>query len=391
MIRTISKTAKIKPAVHDKLNAFLEQQRQLWNAALQERRDCYEKTGKAITRYDQYKSLTEIREDADFSQYHLKSQRSVLNHLDDAFQGFFQRIKNGDKPGYPRFKGRNRNVRSFEIPTPRLNGRYLKVKGIGNFKIDAVPEGKIKLCRVVKSSRRVVVHFVVETENTKARVPDQPIGIDLGLKDRAILSSGMTLDKVNLDRRTLKRLQRKLARAKLGSNTRNKKRISLQKEWERIRIKENNHLHRETTKIVNQHNRIAIEDLKIKNMVKNPNLARAIHEQKWGKLIRMLTYKAESAGGEVVRVNPHHTSTDCSVCGHRQKMPLNKRVFDCEGCGVSIDRDVNASRNILQRGIAQAGWAMEPLAPPGASESVRNHHVAASAGQDAERYLSKVA
>ena len=88
----------------------------------------------------------------------------------------------------------------------------------------------------------------------------------------------------------------------------------------------------------------------------------------------MLDYKAESAGGEVVRIAPHHTSTDCSVCGHRQKMPLHKRRFDCGGYGVSLDRDVNASPNILKRGCLLAGWKMgQESALPGASEDVRHH------------------
>ncbi len=171
--------------------------------------------------------------------------------------------------------------------------------------------------------------------------------------------------------------------------------MALRRECERVRIMEHDELHRATSKIAKQGNRIAVEDLQIGNMVRNRHLARAITEQQWSKFVNMLTYKAESAGGEVVRVAPHHTSADCSVCGHRQKMPLHKRQFDCGGCGVSLDRDVNASRNILKRGCLLAGWEMgQESALPGASENVRKDAMvnagsnSGKTGQGAEQYVT---
>ncbi|MYD76253.1 MAG: IS200/IS605 family element transposase accessory protein TnpB [Gammaproteobacteria bacterium] len=389
MIRTIVKTAKVSRSTHVCLDAFLRQQTDLYNAGLQERIDCYEKTGKSITYLDQQKSLTEIRRGPDFSRYAAQPQRTALRTLDKGMKSFFRRVKNGEKPGFPRYKSRNRGIRSFEIPQPRFHGDSIKVKGIGRFRMDSVPESRIRLVRIVKSALRITVQFVVEIENVEARKTDAPIGVDLGLKDRAILSTGETVDAVRLDRRELKRLQRKVSRAERGSVSRRKKVNALRRECERVRIKESQSLHRVTSEIVRRHNRIAVEDLKIPNMMRNHCLARVIQEQQWGRFVDMLTYKAESAGGEVVRVDPKHTSTDCSVCGHRQKMPLEKRVFECGGCGVVMDRDANASRNILQRGLALAGWDMRPLASPGASENVRERYVAGLPGQDAEQYPSE--
>ncbi len=395
MIRTITQTAKVGKPVHIRLDAFLRQQTELWNVALQERQDCYKKTGRSISYYEQQKSLTKIRKDPEFSQYHAQTQRSALRRIDEAFQAFFRRVKAGEKPGYPRLKSRHRGVHSFDVPDPRFNGNSIRIKGIGTIRFKELPEGKTTMVRIIKSALRVSIQFVVKKENTCTRKPHEPIGVDLGLKDRAILSSGMTLDAGRIDRRTLKRLQRKLSRAEKGSNSRRKKVMALRREWERVRIIEHDELHRATSEIMKSHNCIAVENLQIDNMVKNHNLARAIMEQQWGKFVDMLAYKAESAGGEVVRVAPHNTSTDCSVCGHRQKMPLHKRRFDCGGCGVSLDRDVNASRNILKQGYLLAGWEMgQESALPGAPENVRKDVMvnaggnSGKTGQDAEQYVT---
>ncbi len=384
--RALTRTASLSVSTHRGLDAFLRQQTELWNAALQERIDCYAKTGKTITAFDQMKSLTVIRaEDEAFCAFPVAAQRSVLRRLDRAFQAFFRRVKAGEKPGFPRFKGRDRGIRSFDIPSPVIRDGSLWVKGVGRFRLREVPENGIVAARVVKTPLRVCVQFIVPAE-AEARAPAVPIGIDMGIKDRAILSTGETIPAVRLDRRNLKRKQRVLARAKRGSQTRRKKLRALQRESERLRLRECGKLHEISAMVVKRSNRLAIENLLIGNMVKNPTLARPIAEQQWGRLAEQLSYKAESAGGEVVRVDPRHTSTDCHACGHRQAMPLRVREFACEGCGLVTDRDVNAARNILQRGVALAGWEIGPSGRPGASEDIALDHVAGLPGQDAERY-----
>ncbi len=367
-VRTVTCTASVNAATHCRLDAFLRQQTVLWNASLEERIDCYRKTGKTITAFDQMKSLTVIRgEDEDFRQFNVGPQRSVLRRLDKSFKSFFRRAKAGETPGFPRFKGRSRGIRSFDIPDPVIRDGSLRLKGIGRFRLPSVPDGRIMQARVVKTPLRVVVQFAVEAECMPS-TPTEPVGIDLGVKDRAILSTGETLPAVRIDRRPLRRAQRAVSRAKKGSASRRKKVNVLRREWERTRIRERNALHRISASIVKSRNRIAIEDLQVSNMMRNPNLARSIAEQQWGRLAEQLVYKAESAGGSVVRVDPKHTSTDCHACGHRQDMPLSAREFACGGCGLVTDRDVNAARNILQRGIALAGWDIGSLGRPGASD-----------------------
>ena len=136
-MKALTYPAKCSRSTHERLSSFLEQQRQLWNAGLQQRKAAYKRQGASLTAYDQYKQLTELRSDADFGQYPVGCQRSALNRLHKAFQNFFARVKAGKKPGFPRFKGRGR-VRSFEYPNPpvkRVNRRWvLAVKGVGKFR-----------------------------------------------------------------------------------------------------------------------------------------------------------------------------------------------------------------------------------------------------------------
>ena len=288
-VRTVTCTASVNAATHCRLDAFLRQQTKLWNAALEERIDCYRKTGNSITAFDQMKSLTVIRgEDGDFRQFNVGPQRSVLRRVDRAFQAFFRRAKAGETPGFPRFKGRSRGIRSFDIPDPVIRDGSLRLKGIGRFRLPSVPDGRILQARVVKTPLRVVVQFAVEVEVPDAR-PSEPVGIDLGVKDRAILSTGETVPAVSIDRRPLRRAQRAVSRAKKGSASRRKKVNVLRREWERTRIRERNALHRISASIVMGRNRIAIEDLQVSNMMRNPNLARSIAEQQWGRLAEQLT------------------------------------------------------------------------------------------------------
>ncbi len=389
-IRTVTLTASISAATHCRLDTFLRQQTELWNAALEERIDCYRKTGKTITAFDQMKSLTEIRrDDEDFRQFPVAPQRSALRRLDKAFKRFFDQVKRGEKPGFPRFKGRNRGIRSFDVPDPVIRDGSLWVKGLGRFRLPSVPDARIVQARAVKSALRVSVQFVVELEGRPSTPVGRPIGIDMGIRNRAIMSSGETVPAVTIDRRPLKRVQRLVSRAKKGSASRRKKVKTLAREWERTRMRERNALHEISADIVKRHSRIAVEDLQVSNMMRHPTLARPMAEQQWGRLVHQLTFKAESAGGEVVRVRPQHTSTDCHACGHRQKMPLDVREFACGGCGLVTDRDVNAARNILRRGIALAGWEIGPSGCPGASGDVLASHAAGLPGQDVERYAGE--
>ena len=358
-MRTYTYRVKLSRQSHSNLNYFLEQQRQLYNGALQERIGCYEKTGRTITAYDQCKSLTGIRaDDPDFSQFHAGSQRSALFRLDKAYKRFF---KHG---GFPRFRGWGR-LRSFEAARvkPSFKDRYgsVKIKGIGSFRwrLDGrFTKEQVKLVRIIKYPKGVYIQLICDVD-PQIEGLNKPIGIDVGVKERAILSDGAMIPKRQVDDTEIKQLQRKVARAKRGSNSRKKKVLHLRKAHHRKNIRNRNELHQITTAIIRQHGKwVAVEDLLIKNMTAHGGshkrgLNRSILEQNWGQFIRLLTYKAESAGGELVKVNPKNTTQRCSACGSlpQVKLTLADRWYHCAVCGHSEDRDINAAKNILLEGL----------------------------------------
>ena len=354
MHRTQAYTVKLSRAVHERLAAFLEQQRLLYNAALEERIGGYRKAGKSVSLHDQNKSLTVLRDDPEFNQYDLKCQRSALFTLDRAFKGFFRRVKAGQKPGFPRFKNKYRGVRSFSTSRPRLksHGRWhsLSLKGIGRLRFRGQIDGTVLKARVVRTPIRIVVQLVVEHPDAQS-APRPPLGIDVGITARATLSDGTRYVGQQIDRERLTVLQKRLSNAKKGSKNRQKRKRMLAKKWQRVREREQGILHEMTTDLVKKTNCYYVEDLCVQNMMGNHHLARAIAEQRWSTFVHMLTYKAESAGGWVVKVDPKHTSQDCSRCGARVKKSLSDRLHVCPDCGLSIDRDWNAALNILNRGL----------------------------------------
>ena len=359
-VKTVVRTSKPSPKTYANLHEFLEQQRDLWNACLEQRISAHKKGFGTLTEYGQYKQLTDLRKsDRTFSKFCVGSQRTAIRKLRKAFQSFFRRVKSGQKPGYPRFKGKNRAIKSFEVPNPVIkdNGRYkfLVVKGIGRFRFKHAGPISTKLARVVVSPRRIKVQFLVETPEPGTEDMRPVLGIDAGVKSQVTLSNGHQVKGRKRNLSQIKKRQRKLSKATRGSNNRAKKKVMLSKAWQKLRDRERGILHELTSSLVRNHGaRYYIEDLRIGNMVKNRKLARRILEQNWGLLFNQLKYKAENAGGWVRKVNPANTSQMCSYCSAMpdEKLKLSDRVYVCLSCGIVEDRDVNAARNVLNRGLA---------------------------------------
>ena len=232
------------------------------------------------------------------------------------------------------------------------------------------PIEDLKVLRVVRTPKRVEVHLVYRIdvpEPIRAEDAQSPIGIDLGINSLVALSDGTQVPGRRPDRKKIRKAQRRLAKTKPGSNGRRKRRETLARAWQVERERACGYLHELSADLVKQHDRIVVEDLQIKNLTRSAKgtvekpgknvrakagLNRSIYAQSWGTLIGMLDYKAERAGGRVDRVAPHHTSQDCSGCGRRVPKKLSVRVHRCDGpngCGLVLDRDVNAARNVLRR------------------------------------------
>ena len=360
-VRTYRYRARVSRQVHHDLDEVCESLRHLWNAALEERIDAYRKFGKTISLYDQQRSLTVIRNDdpGKWGSVAAWAQRSTLKRLDDAFKAFFRRVKAGEKPGFPKFKGKHRPVRSFEVPAPRIhfgpNWHSVNVKGVGRFRFQGDLSGKPKTLRVVSTARRVEVQFTCEVDLSEPVDTRPPLGIDVGIKERVALSSGALFAGASPDKTRLKRLQKSLSRKVKGSKSRGRAQQLVAKEHDRIACRERNALHQLTAKLVKEHSaRFYVESLNISNMTKNHSLAESILDQRWGEFFRQLEYKCEAAGGWVRPVRAAGTSQSCSACGTvaSEKVTLDVRTFECEHCGYVQDRDVNAARNVLSVGLA---------------------------------------
>lgn len=345
-------------AQHRALERILEDQRQLYNAALQERIECYRKTGKGRTYFDQCKALVELRRDPEFAATPSYLQRWTLRRIDDAYNAFYRRLKvrNG-KAGFPRFRGKDYwgSFGFAEFRGVRFDGKRLRFRGMpGGLRVHVhreLPNGKVCSCVLLRDARGWSVCFHVEVETPTKRSVSTSVGIDLGLKVFAHQSDGVIVPNPRVARKAERKMrirQRALARCKRGSNRRRKVKTELARMHRKIVNTRSTWLHQQSARIATSYDLVAAEDLNVSGMAKHPTLARSIHDASWGKFIQMLSYKAERAGSTFITVNPRNTSQRCSGCGELVPKTLAVRTHTCPCCGLEIDRDHNASLNILQ-------------------------------------------
>ncbi len=379
---------KLKPtrAQYATLDRLLEAQRLLYNAALQERIEAWRKAGKSISKIDQNKSLTQIRSfDEGYASMPACLSRWSLARLDDALVGFFSRVKRGQSPGFPRFKPMSR-WSSFgfdEFRGIRLrNGRLLFRPIVGGLKLNqhrTIPEGSsIKSCTFTRRGRHWWITMAVDVAAADRHVdPDTAVGIDVGVAHLATTSAGEHFENARPRSRRQRELRvaaRALARCKRGSKRRRKVRARLAALQRQVLAARNNHLHQVSAVMAKRYAFIAVENLKLRNMTRSAagtvddpgknvrqkaGLNRSLLDAAPGRLIELITYKAERAGGMVVKVDPRRTSQDCSSCGVRVEKKLSVREHRCS-CGTVLDRDHNAALNILNRALAAHGRAKPP-------------------------------
>ena len=361
MIRTIERKALINKQTHINFYKALKHYTWLWNYNLSQRNEYYKKHKKSLSYDIQSSNLTLLREENEYvGSFQAKPQQNILRRLEKAYKKFFRDKLYLEGKGFPRFKSFDRGIRSFEtfyIPKIKQKGnKYsLSICNLGVFKFGKkLPEGIIKLIRVIKTPRRVKLQFVMEIEDLIKQPQDYPIGIDMGVSNLITLSNGTQIQKKK-SKNNLIKLQRKVSKSKKGSNNRKKKRLSHQKEEQRVKEKENGALHELTSNLVKNNNTYIIEDLDIQEMTKKEKGKNTLHKNilnsRWGYFKDCLIYKAESAGGKVIKVNPAYTSKRCSRCGVvKEKLSLHERTYKCD-CGLILDRDINAAINILQKGL----------------------------------------
>jgi putative transposase len=389
--------------------------RELYNAALSERKDSYQlhertqlqvnpETGqvlaatmvanqrvKSVTYLQQKRDLPEIKDlREEYQDIHSQVLQDVLLRLKRAFDGFFRRLGNAETPGFPRFQGRNR-YNSFTYP--QTGGFSLShdsrvcLSKIGSIKIKLhrPMEGTPKTCTITYEAGQWYAVFSCEVEPPEA-LPgvESEIGIDLGITHFAALSDGTFIESPRYYRRAqrkLERLQQALSRKKRGSHRRENMRKTVAKTHRKIANQRRDFHHKQAKKLVNEHQTIIFEALQIPNISKRarpkqdengtylPNgaaaksgLSKSILDAGWGQFQQIVSYKAACAGRDVLKVNPRYTSQVCSQCGTVRKKFLEERWHSC-ACGCELDRDTNAAINILRLGSSQRG-ATRVEAPP---------------------------
>ncbi|MBA3943917.1 MAG: IS200/IS605 family element transposase accessory protein TnpB [Herpetosiphonaceae bacterium] len=350
-----------------KLEATRETCRRWYNDLLSERKTAYEERGATIGKYAQLRRVKDHKAASPWAKVvHSHVLQVVVSDLDTAFQAFFRRLKAGQTPGYPRLRVFHR-FDSFGFKEYgngfKLDGRRLRVTGIGRIAVrwHRQIEGRIKTLRLIKKAGKWFASFAVEYEPTALPATGKDVGVDVGIASLLTTSDGdktPTQGWYRNEQAKLRVLQRRVARRTKGGKNRRKAVALLQRQHERIENRRKDFLNKQAHTLIAQYDRIAVEDLKITNMVQNRHLAKSIMDAGWGYFVARLHAKAEEAGRVVVEVNPAYTSKDCSRCGYRfEDLTLKDRWIDCPRCGLSLDRDHNAARNILKRG-GQLRWGI---------------------------------
>jgi putative transposase len=343
--------------ISQRLEEALNVCRELYNAALQERRDAWKLNRVSLNYHTQRAQLPEIKPlRPDLDALYSQVVQDVLRRLSKTFDAFFRRVKQGETPGYPRFKGKTR-YESFTYPQSgfRLEGDKLHLAKIGSvrLRLSRPVEGKIKTCTIKRQADGWFAIFAVE-ENQCRYIPKSgdSIGIDVGIENFATLSTGEVIDNPQYLRqaeRELKIAQRKVSKKKRGGSNRRKAIRILAHKHLKVVNQRKDFFHKASLNLIREFDGIAVEDLNIVGMVKNHHLAKSISDASWGTFLLILTSKAENAGRQVWKVPAQYTSQDCSRCGNRVKKSLAVREHRCIQCGLVLHRDHNAAINVLAR------------------------------------------
>ena len=348
------------------LDAQLSEACDLYNAALEHRRRLWREHGVSVGLREQSAELKGMRADGLLApSVNFWSQQAVLKRLDRAFAAFYRRCKAGESPGYPRFRSRRR-YDTLEYSFAGNSGGIaltsvgrLRVQGVGHIKVKlhrAIPAGAA-LCEARITRRTGRWYVAISVKDAPAGplpATGRAVGVDVGITTFAATSDAELILGPRANRvaaQAVKCAQRKVARRNRGSNRRRKAVLLLARAREREAMVRRDHAHKTARSLIERYDTICVEDLNVGGLAKGM-LARDCNDQGWAGFIRLLHEKAEEAARQIVQVDARNTSQDCSACGRRVPKALGVRVHAC-ACGYTADRDVNAARNILARGLAQ--------------------------------------
>jgi putative transposase len=354
------------PEQEQALATVLHRCRTLYNVALEQRKTWWGRgQGIGASYYQKATELPDLKAVCpEYAQVHSQVLQDVVRRVEKTYQAFFRRVANGGTPGYPRFQGKDR-YHSFTYPQygngAVLDGGILRLSKIGHIpvRLHRPLEGTPKTVSICKEADGWYVSFScagVPTE-TLPRTGKET-GIDVGLKVFLITAEGAPIANPRHYRKAekaLKKGQRRVSKRKKGSNRRKKAVRLLARKHQHVCRQRTDFHHKTALALLRTYDTIFLEELRIANMVRNHHLAKSISDAGWAQFRTILEAKAAWAGRQVIAVPPAYTSQDCSGCGERVKKSLSVRTHVCPSCGLVLDRDENAARNIQWRGQSLRG------------------------------------
>lgn len=353
---------KLKPSDEQivLLNKHFGTTRFVYNYFLNERKREYEVNKQSLTYNKNAKGLTELKKLEEYSwlnEINAQTLQSALKHLDTAYSNFFKKSAK-----FPKFKSKHKK-NSFTVPQGvRIKDgklRIYKFKGGVDIILHRKCEGTIKHCTISKNpTGEYFVSITVETTHDMSPKTGKTIGIDLGLKDFAITSDGYKYKNNRYIKNyatQLKVAQQHLSRKIKGSNRYNKQKHKVATIHKKITNSRMDNLHKISTDLIRKYDTIILEDLNVDGMVRNHRLSKYISDVAWGRFIHMLNYKAEWNDKQIMKIDRFFPSSKtCNCCGYiNQNLKLDMRLWTCPQCNAELDRDINASINILKEGYKQ--------------------------------------